>query len=118
MPNTNTARKRGRPRRNGSTGSSGIVEQVRGSLNDLLDVCENCHRPQNEVAPLAKEIGVSPVILAKFMKGIAGVSMETFDKIHSWLQSDEGQSYEGKPVSEDSDETSTEAAAGAVAATA
>ena len=82
-----TTRKRGRPRRDAAAISqNGIVERVRTDLNSIIGVCETCHRPLHSVAPIAAEIGVGQVVLAGFIKGSKGLSLETFDKVNNWVE--------------------------------
>lgn len=102
MANTK-ARKRGRPRRDSSAQSaSGIANQVRNDLNSIIGVCETCHRPLHSVAPIAEKIGVSAVVLAGFIKGQKGLSLETFDRVYGWVQE-----YKANPVPLNGDEAAT-----------
>lgn len=82
-----TGGKRGRPRRDASAvNQSGIVQQLRNSLNDIIGVCETCHRPLRSVAPIAEQAGVSAIVLAGFIKGQKGLSMETLDKVWGFVE--------------------------------
>lgn len=95
---TTEARKRGRPRRDATQSVGGIVEQVRNDLNGMVGTCETCHRPLNSIGPLATEAGVNPVILANFMKGRKGVSMDTLDTLWKFTQNRKANGSEPEPV--------------------
>lgn len=64
----------------------GLQEQVRDGLRNIVGVCETCGHTKRPVQPIAGEIGISPVILAKFIRGEAGVSMQTFDALYGYVQ--------------------------------
>lgn len=81
-----TGGKRGRPRRDASAVTqSGIVQTLRNDLNDIIGVCETCHRPLRSVAPIAEQAGVSAIVLAGFIRGHKGLSMETLDKVWAFV---------------------------------
>jgi hypothetical protein len=83
-------RRRGRPRKDESAPqkrafSGGIVEQVRSGLRNAVGVCETCGHTVNPIQPVADQIGISPVILAKFIRGESGVSMDTLDAMYGFV---------------------------------
>lgn len=91
-------RKRGRPRRDATASTGGIVEQLRNDLNAFVGVCETCHRPLNAVGPLATRAGVNPVILANFMKGRKGVSMDTLNILWKFVQDEKANAQPETPA--------------------
>lgn len=98
-------KRRGRPAKADSkpsqyagTVSNAIREQVR----NFIGVCESCGHTLKPVQPIANQIGIAPVILAKFIRGEAGVSMETLDRLAGYVQEHENDAPE--------DEAETDAA--------
>lgn len=103
-------RRRGRPKNSESKvvekgHSGGLIEPVREGLRQIVGVCQTCGHTIRPIQPVAEEIGVSPVVLAKFIKGDAGVSMLTFDALYGYVQEHQNEAAA----------TPTEASAEAVA---
>lgn len=105
MATKTAAKRRGRPAKADSkpsqyagTVSNAIREQVR----NFIGVCESCGHTLRPVQPVAKAIGIAPVILAKFIRGEAGVSMETLDRLAGYVQehADDEPEVEGEATAE------------------
>jgi hypothetical protein len=80
------ARRRGRPRKGEgnavkSAFDGGLVDTLRNDLREIIGVCQTCGHFTNPVQPIADEVGITPVTLGKFIKGEAGVSMDTFNAL-------------------------------------
>lgn len=82
------SKKRGRPKRDASAAGdkSGPVFELRSKLNEIVGVCVACHRPINPIQPIAEQAQVTPITLAKFMRGEAGLSLETFTRLWTYVQ--------------------------------
>lgn len=87
---TAPARRRGRPRKGEGNATKsnfdgGLVESLRNDLREIIGVCQTCGHFTNPVQPVADEVGITPVTLGNFVKGNAGVSMETFNALWGYV---------------------------------
>lgn len=83
-----TGKRRGRPKKADQKVSqyAGTVSNaIRESVRSYIGVCESCGHNIRPVQPVAKEIGISPAILSRFIRGEAGVSMSTLDMLAGYV---------------------------------
>jgi hypothetical protein len=109
------AKRRGRPRKGESkvekvqNFSGNLTNTLRDNLKEIVGVCQTCGQWTSPVQPIADEVGITAVTLAKFIRGEAGLSMGSFDALWGYVTS-----YQEKAASEQAD--ASEASEGAATA--
>lgn len=92
------ARKRGRPRKgeqkveqNAQSFTGNLAANLRDGLKEIVGVCETCGQWTSPISKIADEVGITPVTLAKFIRGEAGLSLASFDALYGYVQSKQAQ---------------------------
>lgn len=91
-------KRRGRPRREESQSeyTGALSNQVREAVKGFVKVCDSCGHTIRPIQPLAQAMGIAPAIVAGFIKGERGVSMETLDKLWGYVQQHQNDPVEGE----------------------
>jgi len=79
---TTTTRTR---RTHASHGAGGIVAQLRAQLTENVKACPTCGATQGQKAKMARDLGVTPMTLNKFLKG-GRTSSDMIDKVYTYLE--------------------------------